>query len=86
MAHLPHESGVYLLFAENRLRYIGSTEQPLGNRLHHGIHDVRDLLARFGEIEVAFKAVSSTVEVRGLEKRLQERLPLFRARLRYSGS
>lgn len=79
-SHLPNTCGVYLLFTEGRLRYIGSAER-LSWRLHHGIHDIRDLLTKFGQVKVAFKPVSSIVEARRLEKRLQERLTLFRARL-----
>jgi len=75
--HLPNTCGVYILFAEDRLRYIGSTIQ-LSWRLHHGKHPIRDLLRRFGEVEVAFRAVSSEIEARSLEKRLQERLRIFR--------
>lgn len=76
-SHLPNTCGVYALFAEDRLRYIGSTIQ-LSWRLHHGIHPIRDLLNRFGKVEVAFRPASSEIEARILEKRLQERLRIFR--------
>ena len=76
-SHLPNTCGVYLLFAEHRLRYIGSTKQ-LSWRLHHGIHPIRDMLKTFGNLEVAFRPVNSEIEARRLEKRLQERLKIFR--------
>ena len=76
-SHLPNICGVYLLFTENRLRYIGSTRQ-LSWRLHHGVHPIRGLLNKFGTVEVAFRETISEIEARRLEKRLQERLKIFR--------
>jgi excinuclease UvrABC nuclease subunit len=71
--HLPNGCGVYALFARGRLWYIGESV-TLSWRMHHGIHPIRNLLDRFGDVEVRFRRTTAKLESRQIEARLIKRL------------
>ena len=71
--HLSNNCGVYALFAAGRLWYIGETLH-LSDRMHHGIAQIRILLDKFNEVQVAFKSTSDKHHSLSLEWRLVRRL------------